>query len=190
MHAKRARKLHTGIAAAVVLLALATPALGATEVIPGHKQRIQNNSHALGLSLGIAGSSGFAYRYYFANSFVQANLLPLVADRGDFLAAMAGLHIAHYMLVWNTTTSRALLPTTTALRVVGGGTMYIKREKDDLGTRTRKTLSAAAGVGFEMGAVMKHGFSVSFDIMLTSLWEDSEFQALVPLPYGAVMYSW
>jgi len=181
---------------AVLVIALAGPALARTQVIPGHRQKIQNNSHALGVSFGAAGATGFAYRYYFGNNFVQASLLPLVADQGDYLALLGGLQIAHYLLVWNNTTSRKLMPTTTALRATGGVSTFLLSQKEELGTNqgvvTRKenTLSAHAGVGFEMGAVMKHGFSISFDVMLTSIWEDYEFDSLVPMPYGALMYSW
>ena len=180
--------LALGVALAVI--ALAGPALARTEVIPGHRQKIQNNSHSLGVSFGVAGATGFAYRYYFGNNFVQASLLPLVGDQGDYLALLGGVQFAHYLLVWNNTTSRKLMPTTTALRATGGASTFLLSRKDDLGTHKENTLSAHAGVGFEMGAVMKHGFSISFDVMLTSIWENYEFDSLIPMPYGALMYSW
>jgi len=175
---------------ALLVLALAAPALAATEIIPGHQQKIQNNRHALGGAFGASGATGFAYRYYFANNFIQISLLPLVANEGDYLAMLGGLQFAHYLLVWNNTTSRRLLPTTTALRATGGVSTFLLSDKTDTGKKVENTLSVHAGVGFEMGAVMKPGFSISFDVMLSSIWEDYEFDSLIPMPYGALMYSW
>ena len=71
--------------AALLALALGATALQATdagaEVLQGHRLTLQQNSQALGISGGYPGASGFAYRKYFGNSFVQMNLLPLVANR-------------------------------------------------------------------------------------------------------------
>ncbi len=188
----RRKPMRWPLALGVVLLTLATaePSLARTDVIPGHRQKIQNNSHSLGVSFGAAGATGFAYRYYFGNNFIQASLLPLVADQGDYLALLSAVQLAHYLLVWNNTTSRKLLPTTTALRATGGVSTFLLSQKDELGAHKENTLSAHVGVGFEMGAVMKHGLSISFDVMLTSIWEDYEFDSLIPMPYGALMYSW
>lgn len=178
------------LASVVLVCSMISPAMATTEVIPGHKQQIQNNTHALGLSFGGAGATGFAYRHYLGNNFIQVSLLPLVAEQGDYLALLGGLQIAHYLLVWNNTTARKLMPTTTALRATAGVSTFLLTQKEDGGSRSEKTLAAQAGVGFEMGAVMRPGFSISFDVMLTSTWEDMEFDSLLPMPYGAVMYSW
>lgn len=178
------------LAAAVLVLVSSSSAFGTTQVLAGHKQKLQNNTHALGLTFGVAGATGFAYRYYLGNYYVQASVLPLVADQGDYLAMLTAVQFAHYLLVWNNTTAGKMLPTTTALRVSLGGSAFWLTEKKDAISHQENTLAAQFGFGFEMGAVMRPGFSISFDVLLTSIWENGEFDSLIPMPYGAVMYSW
>jgi hypothetical protein len=57
-------------------------------------------------------------------------------------------------------------------------------------TTTEITSGLGAGIGFEFGAITRHGFSFSLDLMLTATWDNDGFAWLVPIPYGAVMYSW
>lgn len=178
------------MAAVVLVLATSGSALATTQVLAGHKQRLQTNTHALGLTFGVAGATGFAYRYYIGNNYIQASLLPLVAEQGDYLALLGAVQFAHYLLVWNNTTARKMLPTTTALRVSAGASTFLLSQKEGDTSHNESTLAAQFGVGFEMGAVMRPGFSISFDMLLTSIWEDGEFDSLIPMPYGAVMYSW
>lgn len=193
--------------------ALAVPQTGEAQgLVRGHEQQVQRNSHALGLCGGYPGASGFAYRKYLGDTYVQANILPLVADRGDFLAMMFGISVGHYLVMWQRNNSLSLMPTTTALRVVGIASTFFSRDAtfsdavsaapcvgtDCTGTTTTKTTTAktenttgiGAGIGFEFGAIMRHGFSFSLDLMLTATWDDAGFDWLVPIPYGAVMYSW
>ncbi|MCO4761016.1 MAG: hypothetical protein KC502_05895 [Myxococcales bacterium] len=194
---------------AVTLCSATGFARAPTTVLPGHKVQLQRNSHALGLTGGYGGANGFAYRQYFGNSYVQMNLLPLVADQGDFLAVMVGASFARYLIVWNRPRSVSLMPSTTALRLVGQASTYFKRDKSpdgsfeqapctgvscnsDLKTSatTENITSVGAGVGFEFGGLLRNGFSMSLDVLLTSVWDEVGFDMLVPLPYASVMYSW
>ncbi len=182
-------------------------------LIRGHEQQVQRNSHALGLCGGYPGASGFAYRRYIGDTFIQGNLLPLVADRGDFLAVMIGVTVGHYLAVWERPRSLSLMPSTTALRVVANASTFFSRDATfsevadaatcvgvDCGgtgssttsttTTTDITSGLGAGIGFEFGAITRHGFSFSLDLMLTATWDNDGFAWLVPIPYGAVMYSW
>lgn len=208
----RHRSNQGGALAALVALVVAVGSFHAAdaraEVLPGHRLTLQQNSQALGISAGYPGASGFAYRKYFGNSFVQMNLLPLVANRGSFLAVMMGANFGHYLVVWQRQNSLSLMPTTTALRAVVGASTYFSRDEDgqadvavpgSVGSTTTKTTSSttvqnttglSAGVGFEFGAVMRSGFSVSVDLMLTATWDNDGFEQLVPLPFGTVVYSW
>ena len=196
------------------LLALcAGSALAAEPVstLPGHSMRLQHNEHALGLTGGYGGTSGFAYRKYIGNSFVQVNLLPLVADRGDYLAIMIGASVGRYLIVWNRARSASLVPTTTALRAVGTVSTYFTRDSGTItsvsapcqtgincGTssstdpqaKLENLTTVAAGVGFEFGAILRNGFSMSVDVLLTSAWDEEGFLQVLPLPYAAIMYSW
>ncbi len=182
-----------------------------TTTLAGHRMRVQHNDHALGLTVGYGGTNGFAYRKYFGNTFVQANILPLVADRGDYLALMFGATVGRYLIVWNRPRTRSLMPSTTALRAVGTVATYFTRDAlgvNDLqapcsgvncssaggsGTSDAKIenlTTAAAGIGIEFGAILRNGFSMSVDVMLTSAWDEDGFLQILPLPYAAVMYSW
>jgi hypothetical protein len=198
--------------ALVVAVALLAPALASAQqtVRPSHVEQLQANSNALGLTIGYPGMTGFAYRRYIGDTFVQANLLPLVADQGNFLAIMLGLTVGHYLVMWEQPSTVSLLPSTSALRVVGGVSTFFSRDASfgdaiaapactgpnctTTPTQTKasieNTTGLGAGIGFEFGAIRKHGFSFSLDLMLTATWDDVGFNWLVPLPYGAIMYSW
>lgn len=200
------------VALAFAALTLCASAASAQGLLRSHEQQVQRNSHALGLVGGYPGASGFAYRKYLGDTFIQGNLLPLVADRGDFLAIMVGVTVGHYLIVWQRQASLSLVPSTTALRVVGTASTFFSRDATFadavapapcVGTNcattgssttqtptTTTTTGVGAGIGFEFGAIMRHGFSFSLDLMLTSTWDDDGFKWLVPIPYGSVMYSW
>lgn len=204
------RRLVAGLLAGALCVATLHAADASAEVLPGHRLTLQQNSQALGISAGYPGASGFAYRKYFGNSFVQMNLLPLVANRGSFLAIMMGANVGHYLVVWQRQNSMSLMPTTTALRAVAGVSTYFSRDEEILtdeavpgtvGSTTTTTSSTdtaklnnttglSAGVGFEFGAIMRSGFSLSVDLMLTATWDNDGFEQLVPLPFGTVVYSW
>ncbi len=187
------------LVAAATLVALASPAAAQrrrTEVIPGHQRVLQTNTHALGFSGGWAGATGFCYRHYFANTFLQVNALPVMANRGDFLMLMGGVTAGHYLIMWHSPSMGSMIPSTTALRAVATGTASLSRdtttdEKSGKSvTESEQKMSLAGGVGFEFGALMHHGFSISFDLMLTAWWDDKGFNSLLPLPYGAIVYNW
>ena len=211
------RHAPSAVAATGVLLALtamatiaAAPAVAAPEVRAGHAEQLQSNTHALGLTAGYPGMSGFAYRRYIGDTFIQANLLPLVADQGNTIAIMFGVSLGHYLVMWEQPSSVNLLPSTSALRVVGGVSTFFNRDASsdfvidappcagpNCSTTTtttkakiKNTTGVGAGIGFEFGAIRKHGFSFSLDLMLTATWDNVGFDWLVPLPYGAIMYSW
>lgn len=181
------------LAALLVIIATATSVQAQpsrTEVIPGHSSKIQTNTHALGFTGGVAGATGFTYRHYFSNSFVQVNALPLMANRGEFLMMMAGLSAGRYLLLWHSPSMGSMMPSTTAMRALM--TTSVSYDSDATGSETEvnRKYSLAAGIGFEFGALMSHGFSISFDVMLTSVWDQNGFDFLMPLPYGTVVYNW
>ncbi len=176
-------------------------------VLPGHQMQLQKNSHGLGLTGGYGGANGFAYRKYIGNNFVQISALPLMADRGDFLALMFGASFGRYLIVWHRQRSASLMPTTTALRAVGLASTWFSRDASSFvdaapcagvnctstpaqEAKVENTTTLAAGVGFEFGGVLRNGFSLSVDLLLTSVWDEEGFDMLVPLPYGALVYSW
>jgi hypothetical protein len=194
---------------AATLLLAASPALGQyrTQVLAGHSQRLQLNSNALGVSIGYPGTFGFAYRRYLGDTFIEANLLPLVADRGDWLAVMFGLKVGHYLVVWNRPQMASLLPQTTALRVVGTASTFFSRDATQTTIATpcagptcktptkvdptvEMTSGVGAGVGLEFGAIRRHGFAFAVDVMLTATWDDQGFDWLVPIPYASMVYAW
>ncbi len=192
-----------------LVVAMASPVLAADRLMRGHQEALTRNRHGLGLTFGWAGATGFAYRHYFGNTLVEANLLPLVTDQGDWLAIMMGVSGAHYMLVWQRMRG-SVLPRTTALRAVVKATTFFSRdatvlnetpaEPNCVGTGCATTLSKdaklenltslAGGFGFEFGAVLEPGFSMAVDMMFTVLWDEEGFQAVLPLPYLGVLYNW
>ncbi len=193
---------------AVLLCSLAMlPAAGAAELLAGHKMTLQDNSHALGVAGGYPGASGFVYRRYFGNSFLQFNLLPLVQDRGDWMAIMFGATFGQYLLIWQQPMTASLMPTTTALRFVVGASSFFSRDKSQnfelvatpgtvpgttptIDPKVENLTGLSAGIGFEFGAIKRSGFSFALDLMLTATWDDEGFSSLVPLPFGAIVYSW
>ena len=173
-----------------------------SNVIPGHSRKIQSNTHALGFTGGFAGATGFTYRHYFGNSFVQANALPLMANRGEFLMMMGGISAGRYLLLWHSPSMGSIIPSTTALRALTLASISYQSNEEinevcsgsSCASVSKTTIeqeySIAGGIGFEFGALMRHGFSISFDVMLTAVWDQDGFDFLMPLPYGTVVYNW
>ena len=186
-------------------------------------QRItdQKNVHGLGLAFGILGASGFVYRHYIDQWFIQANGLAIYTDGGNFMAFMAGIQAGHYLSVWQTNNAHNTLPNTIALRLVGGTSYSLGRSTSggagddevptaiDIGgadsarpspdtsattqdtTVERETVASFdLGIGFEVGSVMRPGFSAALDILLTVSRRNGAFHSAMPMPKVALMYSW
>lgn len=177
----------------------------------GHDGDIQKNTHGVGVSASVYPLLGFTYRHYFGNVAVQVHVLPLLADRGDYLSLHFGVEFIDYMLVWTRGSHAALsqaMPAT-ALRLVSAAGVSMTRSQStnidvpsaNCGTVCQESLqgnhgridyltSAGVGFGFEFGAVMRPGFSLAVDLMMTALWDNDGFWAAYPLPYGTLMYNW
>ncbi len=212
-------KIPTSLLLAFLLAAVLTfggavqaqPALAQAKVLVGHEGEVQKNEHGLGVALDPKGGlMGVAYRHYFGNIAIQVDALPLYADRGDYLAMFLGVQAVNYALVWSGTGRSSMLPATTALRLTGGLSVRAERDqgastievpqancrtqacKDIANAKPKITYmgSAAAGFGFEFGAIQRSGFSLAADLMMTVLWDDVGFYAAYPLPYATLMYSW
>ena len=189
----------------------APSAIAQAKVLVGHEGEVQKNNHGLGVALDPQGGlMGFAYRHYLGNVAIQFDALPLYADRGDYLAMFVGVQAINYALVWSGAGRGSILPATTALRLTGGVSMRAARDqasstievpdescmtqacKDIINAKPKVTymVSAAAGFGFEFGAIQRSGFSLAADLMMTVLWDDVGFYAAYPLPYATLMYSW
>ncbi|MSP90910.1 MAG: hypothetical protein EXR79_03755 [Myxococcales bacterium] len=202
-----------GIAIGLALalgITLAGGAAHAGGVIKGHEQTLQRNRHGLGFIAGVDGTLGFAYRNYLGNSAIQINALPLFADYGDYLSVRLGAQVINYMLVWSRGQGMAVVPGATALRVVGAYGLYLSRDQTanvNVAPENCKTVqcqkitepgkgavetwhSLAAGFGFEFGAVMRPGFSIALDLLMTLRWDRDGFYGAYPLPSGALTYSW
>ena len=191
--------------------AMMRPPAVAPSTQQGRRIRQQNNRHGLGLSLGMSPGFGFAYRNYFGNTVVQASVFAAVLDRGDNATVWVGVQIARYLLVWQQTRRTSLLPRTSALRLVGGGSYLYNRSKDTVEVdkpgctstarnscttvemdkiNKQQIASLGAGIGFEFGAIMRPGVSFAIDLQLTALFDAGSFIQLWPLPSVALMYSW
>lgn len=198
------------LTAAVTSLAPNT-ATAQSKVLVGHEGEVQKNTHGLGVAVDPKGGlMGFAYRHYFGNTALQIDALPLYADRGDYLAMFFGVQAVNYALVWSGSGRGSVLPATTALRLTGGLSLRAERDqatstievdvsncqtqacKDIVNAKPKVTYmaSAAAGFGFEFGAIQRSGFSLAADLMMTVLWDDIGFYGAYPLPYATLMYSW
>jgi hypothetical protein len=194
----------------------AQAAPGRAPIQGGSIVREQNNLHALGISGGFAPGSGFAYRRYFDNTMLQGVLFAMITNRGKDATVWGGLSAAQYLLVWHEDRRASVLPDTSALRLVGGVSYLYDRASDTfiddvkvnpncVDTRsqdcarppqevsevsTTHWFSAGLGIGFEFGAIMTPGFSVSLDLALTAMFDQNGLQQIWPLPAIALMYSW
>lgn len=183
---------------------------------PGYQVKEQNNRHALGVTGGLSTGSGFAYRRYVGNTMLQGSLWAMILDRGDNTTVWGGFTAARYLLVWNEDRRASVLPDTSALRLVGSASYLYNRStteqfdvvSTDPTCRTTRsfdcpsttkvtdkverlhTISMGAGIGFEFGAIMRPGFSVSLDLQLTAIFDQKGLSQIWPLPSIALMYSW
>jgi hypothetical protein len=163
----------------------------------------QNNVHGIGVAGSFTTGSGLTYRRYFGNTSVQATVLAIITDRGDDAVAFVGASAVQYLLVWHSPGSRGLLPSTTALRVVGGAHYYLKRWIEDTGTfsangiftpklerKSDSSVNLGVGLGFEFGGIVRSGFSLSTDLVLTAAIDEQGLDYILPLPQAALVYSW
>lgn len=193
-------------AAAAVPAARSAPAAPAAEggggvAAPSNPQ--QSNVHGIGVAGSFATGSGLTYRRYFGNTSVQASFLAVITDRGDEAVAFVGASAVQYLLVWYSPGARGLLPASTALRLVGGAHYYLRRWKEDTSfmssnnfwtQRTEQkrdsSINIGAGLGFEFGGIVRSGFSLSTDLVLTAAIDDAGLEYILPLPQAALVYSW
>ena len=164
------------------------------------------NVHSVGLALSFSTGAGFAYRRHWGPTSVQLSAFAVITDRGDSTVFAAGGLFAQRLHTWHAT-GRTILPSTSALRVVGGLDYFMSRSVvtsfvpfgvDCLTTAgcTAKTtattgyFNAAAGLGFEFGAIERPGVSLTLDVVLTGSFKDGAFSFLLPLPQLAVLYNW
>lgn len=182
--------------------AAAAPGAVSTPVRPAAPAAQQNNVHGIGVAGSFTTGSGLTYRRYFGNTSVQATVLAIITDRGDDAVAFVGASAVQYLLVWHSPGSRGLLPSTTALRVVGGAHYYLKRWIEDTGTfsnnifvpklerKSDSSVNLGVGLGFEFGGIVRSGFSLSTDLVLTAAIDEKGLDYILPLPQAALVYSW
>ncbi len=182
----------------------------------GRKITRQDNEHGLGLSGGWAPGSGFAYRRFFGKTSLQATLFAMVTERGADATVFAGLSATHYLIVWHRYDRPGLLPGTSALRITGAGSYLYRKSSEEKTTKrnldptcvdlsnnpckkeviketvnsTKWDAFVGAGVGFEFGAVMRPGFSMSLDLMLTAMFDDKGLDDILPVPALGLLYNW
>ncbi len=196
------------IASAVILLGAsvgqANPAAGALAVEP--------ISYGIGVSGGVAGHTGFAFRYYLGEGYLQASGVALMLDEGNFIATSAGLDYGHYLVVSRRGT-HLLSGYTVALRGVVGvsGLAYRGQPPEDdsdgfidardvaAGASQSSTTSnpvwsrlqsVSAGIGVDLGRVRSAGMTFAVDVRMSLLYDEKGFYALIYLPYGALIYNW
>ena len=179
------------------------------------KPEAPSASAGLGITGSLTYGFGFAYQRTFAHGHWQINGVPMVWDRGDNAVASAGTALVWYP--WLASSRRWLggANSDTALRIVGGGSVFYNARKtvsttidtsfgSDGQPRPAATvttverdlwLSVGAGAGFEFGAIHQPGFSVALDLLWTATWahtsaEGWRLRQLVPLPAGSLVYHW
>ena len=88
---RRARTFATALTL-VLLTALGTRQAHAVDAVSkGYEETISQNTHGLGISFGVGGLNGIAYRHYFGNLALQVDLFPLIADSGNYVAVFGGV---------------------------------------------------------------------------------------------------
>lgn len=177
------------------------PASGDGLAAPSEPQ--QTNIHGIGVAGSFATGSGLTYRRYFGNTSLQASFLAVITDRGDEALAFIGASAVQYLLVWYSPGARGLLPSSTALRLVGGAHYFMRRWQVDTSTMSANSIwtprsekkrvssvNVGAGLGFEFGAIVRSGFSLSTDLVLTAAIDEAGLDYILPLPQAALVYSW
>jgi hypothetical protein len=193
---------------AMSLLGFARPASAADSVAKGYEETISQNHHGIGVSFGVGGLNGVAYRHYFGNFAIQADILPLVADSGNYVAVFGGLSFIDYLVMWNRASRNTIFPSTTALRFVGGTGIWLSRQANSISVPQANCQTAECqainnrsapvdyfahvglGLGIEMGAIAQPGLSAAIDLQMTVMWDQAGFYGAYPLPSGSLMYNW
>ncbi len=163
----------------------------------------QSNVHGIGIAGSFATGTGLTYRRYFGNTSVQLACLAIITDRGNDAVAFVGGSLVRYVLVWSSPGARGLLPSTSALRVVGGAHYYLRRWQENTTTeptqgvivpqseqKRQSSFNLGAGLGFEFGGIVKSGFSLSLDLVLTAAIDKDGLDYILPLPQSSLVYSW
>ncbi len=200
--------------AALLLVALlsgltARTASAADVVAKGYEETISQNHNGLGLSFGVGGLNGIAYRHYFDNFAVQLDVLPLIADSGNYLAVFGGLTFIDYLVLWNKAARSTFFPSQVALRAIGSTGVWLSRSQSttaQVPAANANTPQAQAinnysapvdyfahvglGIGLEFGAIAQPGFSAAVDVQMTVMWDQVGFYGAYPLPSASLMYCW
>ncbi|MBM4346258.1 MAG: hypothetical protein FJ100_23025 [Deltaproteobacteria bacterium] len=170
---------------------------------PKRPEPEQTNVHGIGIAGSFATGSGLTYRRYFGNTSLQLSCLAIITDRGNDAVAFVGGSLVRYVLVWSSPGARGLLPATSALRVVGGAHYYLRRWQENTTVeptqgvivpqseqKRQSSINLGAGLGFEFGGIVKSGFSLSLDLVLTAAIDKDGLDYILPLPQSALVYSW
>ncbi len=181
----------------------AGPPVRAGAPAPTRPDPEQSNVHGIGISGSFATGTGLTYRRYFGNTSVQLACLAIITDRGNDAVAFVGGSLVRYVLVWSSPGARGLLPSTSALRVVGGAHYYLRRWQENTTVeptqgvivpqseqKRQQSINLGAGLGFEFGGIVKSGFSLSLDLVLTAAIDKDGLDYILPLPQSALVYSW
>ncbi len=206
---RRARPVIAGLALVLLTTFSASAAFAADTLTKGYEETLSQNHHGLGMSFGVGGLNGIAYRHYFGNMAVQADIFPLIADSGNYVAVFGGLTFIDYLLMWNKAARSTLFPATSALRFVGSTGVWVSRNQSNniavpnVNCNTPECLAivnrsaptdyfahVGLGVGVEIGAIARPGFSAAFDVQMTVMWDQIGFYGAYPLPSATLMYSW
>ncbi len=182
----------------------------------GRKVTQQNNRFGLGITGGWSPGSGFSFRHYLGRTAIQGTFFAMITERGSDATLFGGLAVTRYLLVWHEYNRPGLLPDTSALRLTGSASYLYRKSVDrkvekvkdnpacndkltDPCTVTQKVTETkrsqwdaflGGGIGFEFGAVMRPGFSLSLDLILTAMFDKDELYQLLPVPAIGLMYNW
>lgn len=194
--------------AACASLSLARPASAADSMAKGYEETISQNHNGVGVSFGVGGLNGIAYRHYFGNFAIQADILPLVADSGNYVAVFGGMTFIDYLVMWNRASRNTIFPSTTALRFVGSTGVWLSRQSSSVAvpaananTPEAQAINARSapvdyfahvglGLGVEMGAIAQPGLAAAIDVQMTVMWDQDGFYGAYPLPSASLMYNW
>ncbi len=206
------------LAASITLALITGTAVAATPATDAAGTTVRrSNRHGLGVSVGVAGHSGFAYRYFLNASVIQVNAIAMMLDEGGFFAADLGVDYARHLYVWRSARG-SWLPKAVAVRAVAGVSGLVLHDDggsfndseaaplsaepvgEDDGSKPPPTtaqaapwnwmLSLSVGLGMELGAVTEPGFSLVLDVRPTYVIDDDGFWGFVTLPFGSAVYNW
>lgn len=188
---------------------LASPVHAADTLARGYEETFSQNHNGIGLSVGVGGLNGVAYRHYWGNIAMQINVLPLVAEGGKYVAVFGGVQLIDYLLMWNRAARSTIFPATSALRVVASTGLKLSRDQTDaVSVPTANCQSpecqainhqsaplhyfahVGLGLGVELGAIARSGLSIAIDLQMHVMWDEFGFWGLFPIPSAAFMYSW